>query len=128
MPGSRRSMSQIGAVVAILAAATPSSMTAQQIGRVPLDLASDASARPWVRYAAWPARNAARFNTLAVLASPPAPKEPRQLAGPVRGDPAIGEQLVADRSRGGSCLACHVMGPAGGAPPPPPTRPPTARE
>jgi len=115
MPGSPRSMSRIGAVVAILAVVTPSSMTAQQTDRVPLDLASDASVRPWVRYACWPTRNAATFNTLAVLASPPAPKEPRQLTGPVTGDPAIGKQLVADRSRGGSCLACHVMGPAGGA-------------
>ena len=29
--------------------------------------------------------------------------------------PANGAKLVADRNRGGSCLACHVMGPAGGA-------------
>jgi L-cysteine S-thiosulfotransferase len=28
---------------------------------------------------------------------------------------AAGAKLVADRSRGGSCIACHVMGPAGGA-------------
>ena len=25
------------------------------------------------------------------------------------------ERLVADRTRGGSCIACHVMGQAGGA-------------
>ena len=34
---------------------------------------------------------------------------------PITGDAANGAKLVADRTRGGSCLACHVMGPAGGA-------------
>ena len=29
----------------------------------------------------------------------------------VTGDPAKGQQLAFDRSRGGGCLACHVMGP-----------------
>ena len=29
--------------------------------------------------------------------------------------PAKGAKLVADRNRGGSCLACHVMGQAGNA-------------
>ncbi len=38
-----------------------------------------------------------------------------RLAGPITGDAANGAKLVADRNRGGSCLACHVMGPAGGA-------------
>ena len=56
-----------------------------------------------------------KFNTLAKLASPPAPKEPRKLTGPITGDAANGQKLVADRNRGGSCLACHVMGQAGNA-------------
>ncbi len=47
--------------------------------------------------------------------SPPAPKEPRKLTGPITGDAANGAKLVADRNRGGSCLACHVMGQAGNA-------------
>ncbi len=34
---------------------------------------------------------------------------------PVTGDASNGEKLVADRTRGGSCLACHVMGRAGDA-------------
>ena len=34
---------------------------------------------------------------------------------PITGDAANGAKLVADRNRGGSCLACHVMGPAGNA-------------
>jgi hypothetical protein len=46
--------------------------------------------------------------------SPPAPRQPRKLSAPVAGDAVNGQKLVADRTRGGSCLACHVVGPAGG--------------
>jgi sulfur-oxidizing protein SoxA len=81
----------------------------------PLDLKGDASARPWKRYSGWPGRDMSKFNTLANLASPSIPKEPRKITAPVTGDAKHGAELVADRSRGGSCLACHVMGPAGGA-------------
>jgi sulfur-oxidizing protein SoxA len=92
-----------------------SDANAQQKGPVPLDLGPDAAATPWKRYANWPARDMAKFNTLAKLASPPAPKEPRKIAGAIEGNAENGAKLVADRNRGGSCLACHVMGPAGGA-------------
>jgi len=81
----------------------------------PLEIKDDASARPWKRYAGWPTRDMSKYNSLGHLATPPAPKEPRKLTGPVTGDAAKGAKLVADRTRGGSCLACHVMGPAGGA-------------
>src|SRR6266568_1582224 len=81
----------------------------------PLDIKGDASARPWKRYAGWPARDESKWNTLARVSSPPAPKAPRKLSSPIAGDAATGQKLVADRTRGGSCLACHVMGPAGGA-------------
>jgi L-cysteine S-thiosulfotransferase len=81
----------------------------------PLDVKSDASPRPWKRYTGWPARDMSKFNTLGNLASPPAPKEPRKIEGEITGDAKKGAELVADRNRGGSCLACHVMGPAGGA-------------
>lgn len=80
-----------------------------------IDTKGDASIRPWKRYDRWPTRDMSKYNTLANLASPPAPKEPKKLAGPLVGDAANGAKLVADRNRGGSCLACHVMGPAGGA-------------
>ncbi len=81
----------------------------------PLETKDDASVRPWKRYPGWPSRDYSKYNTLGNLATAPAPKEPRKLAGPISGDAAKGAKLVADRSRGGSCLACHVMGPAGGA-------------
>lgn len=81
----------------------------------PLDTKGDASLRPWKRYGAWPDRDYSKFSTLGKLASPPAPTAPRKIAGAITGDVAKGAELVADRNRGGSCLACHVMGSAGGA-------------
>jgi sulfur-oxidizing protein SoxA len=87
-----------------------------QATKAPLELCEDAAARPWKRYQGWPARDESKFNTLAKLASPPPPaKEPRKLSAPLAGNADNGAKLVADRNRGGSCLACHVMGPAGGA-------------
>ena len=81
----------------------------------PLELKDDASARPWKRYSGWPTRDYSKYNTIGNLATPPAPKEPRKISGPITGDAKKGAEMVADRNRGGSCLACHVMGPAGGA-------------
>ena len=92
-----------------------SDANAQTKREAPLELKGDASVRPWKRYGGWPARDESKFNTLANLASPPAPKAPRKLSGPITGDAANGAKLVADRNRGGSCLACHVMGQAGNA-------------
>jgi len=114
----RRGAMGTGAALAVLAAAAAFGVGVAASGaepaKVPLDTKGEASARPWKRYPGWPTRDESRFNTLAKLASPPAPKEPRPLPA-LTGDPANGEKLVADRNRGGSCLACHVMGPAGGA-------------
>jgi len=95
--------------------AVNSGVSAQAKKVAPLELMADASMRPWKRYVGWPARDESKFNTLAKLTSLPAPKAPRKRAGPVEGDAKKGAELVADRGRGGSCLACHVMGPAGGA-------------
>lgn len=106
------------AVVALAAGVmtlVPAGANAQAKKEAPLVTDGDAAARPWKRYNGWPSRDYSKFNTLAHLASPPAPKEPRKIAGPIDGDAKKGAQLVADRTRGGSCLACHVMGPAGGA-------------
>src|SRR6185503_3965334 len=100
------------ALILVAAAVLPLVVTSgpgQSRPPAPLATDGDASARPWQRYRGWPTRDSAAFNTLAKLASPPAPTEPRRLPGPLTGDPAIGEKLVADRTRGGSCLACHVM-------------------
>jgi len=102
-------------LAAAISTTMPSASSAQSGRLAPLAIESDASVRPWVRYTGWPTRDSSGFNTLAALASAPPPSAPRPLSGPVTGDPAIGAKLSADRTRGGSCLACHVMGPAGGA-------------
>jgi len=92
------------------------SANAQAVKReAPLDIKGDASVRPWKRYSGWPSRDESKWNTLANLASPPVPTKPRKITGVITGDATKGAALVADRNRGGSCLACHVMGPAGGA-------------
>src|SRR6185312_4925032 len=69
---------------------------AQAKGVAPLETKGDAAARPWKRYDKWPTRDESKFNTLATLASPPAPKEARKLSEPINGDPAKGAKLVAD--------------------------------
>jgi L-cysteine S-thiosulfotransferase len=81
----------------------------------PLVTTGDAAARPWKRYSGWPVRDESKWSTLAKLVPDPLPAQPQKLSGPITGDAANGAKLVADRTRGGSCLACHVMGPAGGA-------------
>lgn len=92
-----------------------SGASAQAKKEAPLEINGDASARPWKRYAGWPTRDESKYNTLGNVATPPAPKQPRKIASPISGDAVNGAKLVADRNRGGSCLACHVMGPAGNA-------------
>ncbi|WP_157644454.1 sulfur oxidation c-type cytochrome SoxA [Bradyrhizobium sp. WSM2793] len=80
----------------------------------PLAVDGPAAARPWVRYSGWPTRGTSKFNSLTAIVSPPRPEAPRKITAPLTGNPAAGQKLVADRTRGGSCIACHVMGPAGG--------------
>jgi sulfur-oxidizing protein SoxA len=112
LAGSAATVALIAAVAFGLSAGSGAQAKEKQ---VPLELKGDAAARPWVRYSGWPERDESKWNTLAHVSAPPGPKGPRKIAGPITGDPAKGAKLVADRTRGGSCLACHVMGPAGGA-------------
>jgi len=105
----------VGLSLPILAAPVLAQQPAQA-KRPPVLAGGDAAPAPWKRYTGWPARNTSNFNTLAnPKASPPAPTEPKKIEGPITGDAANGQKLVADRTRGGSCLACHIMGPAGNA-------------
>jgi len=105
----------LAAAAAICIAATAGFGAERTKRPAPIAIEGDAARRPWTRYPGWTTRDYSAFNSLASIASPPAPRQPRTLASPIVGDPAIGRQLVADRSRGGSCLACHVMGTAGNA-------------
>lgn len=82
--------------------------------QAPIDTEASASPTPWKRYGGWPQRDNSDFNTLANRdASPPAPAVGalREVATPIEGDPEKGATLAFDRRRGGSCVACHVMGP-----------------
>jgi sulfur-oxidizing protein SoxA len=109
------SLASVLFVAGVFISAGGSGASAQAKKEAPFEVSGDASAQPWKRYAGWPTRDESKYNTLGNLATPPAPKQPRKITGPIAGDAANGAKLVADRNRGGSCLACHVMGPAGNA-------------
>lgn len=114
-----RSWTAIGAAITLLAASVlvPVGLApaAPRERAAPLATDGPAAARPWIRYGGWPNRDTSKFNSLSAIVSPPPPNAPRKITTPVSGDPIAGQKLVADRTRGGSCIACHVMGPAGGA-------------
>ena len=88
---------------------------------VPLYTEGSAAQSPWERSiygARWGDRDSSAFNTLDnTNASPELPPigELRPVPAGIAGDPEKGKELAANRRKGGSCLACHVMGPAGNA-------------
>ncbi len=78
--------------------------------QAPLQLEGSAAPQPWARYRDWTKLTWDSYNTLAKRdATPLAGKEIEVKS--VTGDAAKGQQLAFDRTRGGGCLACHVMGP-----------------
>src|SRR5262245_43185755 len=109
----------LGAFVALTLPNVATTVMAQQPAqakRPPLLAPGDAAPTPWKRYTGWPSRDTSAFNTLAnPKASPPALTEPKKIEGEITGNAENGKKLVADRTRGGSCLACHIMGTAGNA-------------
>jgi sulfur-oxidizing protein SoxA len=79
----------------------------------PMATEGAAAARPWKRYAGWPAGDNAKYSNAAAVRSAPAPKAPRPLAGPLNGDPAKGAELTLAGRGAANCLACHVVGDRG---------------
>jgi sulfur-oxidizing protein SoxA len=75
----------------------------------PLEMKKPASKMPYERYAGWPKENWKEFNTLAKPKASPPIGQITKIAAPIEGDPAKGKELAFDRSRGGSCLACHIL-------------------
>lgn len=78
--------------------------------QAPLQLDGSAAPEPWQRYGDWTKVRWDKYNTLAKPNATPPRGAEIELAS-VTGDAAKGQQLAFDRSRGGGCLACHVMGP-----------------
>lgn len=82
----------------------------------PLETERSAAASPWKRYGNWPSTDWNAFNTLRETKTPPASAKPQVVYGPIEdGDAENGKKLAADRSRGGGCLACHIL-PGGALP------------
>jgi sulfur-oxidizing protein SoxA len=79
----------------------------------PMAIEGAASARPWKRYAGWPAGDNVKFSDASAVRSPPIPKAPRKLAGPLGGDPVKGAELTVAGRGAANCLACHVVGDRG---------------
>ena len=86
-----------------------SAASAQQIA--PLHLEGSAAAQPWQRYADWPKTHWDKYNSLARHDVTPPKSDDEVVVAAITGDPAKGRELAFDRSRGGGCLACHIMGP-----------------
>src|SRR4030066_388115 len=78
-----------------------------QLNAIPLELEKPAYATPWVRYKGWPEEKWNEYSTLSTL-KPSLPATPIKIEGAIVGDPKKGEKLAFDRTRGGSCVACHA--------------------
>jgi sulfur-oxidizing protein SoxA len=76
----------------------------------PLALDGSAAPSPWQRYRGWNKTHWDNYNSLANTHATP-PHGGEIVMPEVTGDAARGQKLAFDRSRGGGCLACHVMGP-----------------
>ena len=83
--------------------------TGEVLAQAPLQLKGSAAAEPWQRYRGW---NPQRwdYNALDRRDVTVARGAEIELKS-VTGDAANGQKLAFDRSRGGGCLTCHVMGP-----------------
>ena len=84
----------------------------------PLETKQPASVRPWKRYQVdsqgnrWPQTDWSEYSNVANLGLTPPKGPPPHYVTPIEGDAQRGRALAFDRSRGGSCVVCHVMGAA----------------
>lgn len=76
---------------------------------MPLETEKPAYVTPWQRYAKWRQTDWQDFNTLNNTQVSPSVTQKQKLISPIVGNPENGKKLVADRKRGGSCLACHIL-------------------
>jgi L-cysteine S-thiosulfotransferase len=83
-------------------------LAAEMSQAVPLELEKPSYVTPWKRYKRWNQSDWKDFSNLAVT------QKMRKtsfefIEGTVNGNPENGKKLVADRKRGGSCFACHIL-------------------
>jgi L-cysteine S-thiosulfotransferase len=99
----------ISALTAAACATAP--IWAQDAGKgpAPLELEKPAAAVPWKRYANWPQNDWKNYNTMRDTRSPAVPAELTGIGTITDGDPERGKKLFGDRSKGGSCMVCHVV-------------------
>lgn len=95
--------------LAILMAFLQRPATAEEMSSaVPLELEKPSYATPWNRYKRWKKTDWKNYNNLRHEVPSPISK-PQNVETPIKGNPENGKKLVADRKRGGSCLACHIL-------------------
>lgn len=75
---------------------------------VPLSLEKPPYAAPWKRYNRWNQTDWNNYNNFR-HELPSSISEPKEIETPIKGNSENGKKLVADRKRGGSCLACHIL-------------------
>lgn len=104
------------AVCALLFAATAAHAAPPAAKAAPLELTKPAAERPWVRYkvdsqgSTWPQTDWRNFDNLVRTGVSPTIEPAPSLQLPIEGDAERGRTLAYDRSRGGSCVVCHIMG------------------
>src|SRR4051794_31186025 len=107
---------QAAVCLSIVAAPSFAQQKSAQTRAVPLEVTKPASARPWTRYkvdsqgSSWPQTEWRNFDNLARAGVSPAVHPAPSFNLPVEGDVERGRTLAYDRSRGGSCVVCHIMG------------------
>jgi sulfur-oxidizing protein SoxA len=97
-------------IARLLFAALLMASSAPSFAQAPLQLEGSAAPAPWQRYRDWTKLRWDTYNSIDKRDVTP-PKGAEIVLASVTGDPAKGRQLAFDRTRGGGCLACHVMGP-----------------
>ncbi|MFZ5555773.1 MAG: sulfur oxidation c-type cytochrome SoxA [Pseudomonadota bacterium] len=97
------------AIVTAVSVLSSSPVSAAKGAPAPLETEKSAAPSPWSRYGNWPKASWDKFNTMRTDASPPVQGFQR-VYGPIEdGNAENGKKLAFDRSRGGGCLACHIL-------------------
>jgi L-cysteine S-thiosulfotransferase len=101
----------VRAIFAVLVAVCGVPVLAQvaKEGPAPLEMDKPASPMPWKRYANWTQSDWKDYNTLRDTRSPEVPGELTKIGAITDGDAERGKKLFGDRSKGGSCMVCHVV-------------------